>query len=240
MGRPVQAYDAQGGKVWEAVYDIYGGLRNIEGGKGFIPFRQAGQYEDNETGLYYNRFRYYSPQTGSYLSKDPIGLEGNNPNSYAYVYDSNMEVDVFGLSIMDDSEWLSKVSAPNEGRHKYSRIKQGGVTKAKNTVILPDIDIKADVEGIRKGQATRVGETFEINNRIYGAHADTGRLYPISGDGFVTLDSTTYKALGVYRKLGEKLPETKLNEILNNMGVSPEQKQQAFDLWKTNEPKIYK
>ncbi|MGM5629402.1 RHS repeat-associated core domain-containing protein [Apibacter raozihei] len=98
MGRSVQAYDAQGGKVWEAVYDIYGGLRNIEGGKGFIPFRQAGQYEDNETGLYYNRFRYYSPQTGSYLSKDPIGLLRNNPNAYAYTYDSNVEIDLFGLS----------------------------------------------------------------------------------------------------------------------------------------------
>ncbi|MCL5247597.1 hypothetical protein M4I21_17385 [Cellulophaga sp. 20_2_10] len=37
----------------------------------------------------YNRFRYYSPDSGTYISQDPIGLEGNNPNSYAYVYDNN-------------------------------------------------------------------------------------------------------------------------------------------------------
>jgi RHS repeat-associated protein len=53
--------------------------------------------EDVETGLYYNRFRYYSPETGLYISQDPIKLEGNNPNFYAYVSDSNSFVDVFGL-----------------------------------------------------------------------------------------------------------------------------------------------
>ncbi|MFL0120078.1 RHS repeat-associated core domain-containing protein, partial [Tenacibaculum maritimum] len=62
------------------------------------PFRYQGQYEDIETGLYYNRFRYYSPDTGTYISKDPIGLLGNNPNLYAYVHDVNSETDVFGLN----------------------------------------------------------------------------------------------------------------------------------------------
>lgn len=47
--------------------------------------------------LDYNRFRYYNPETGQYISKDPIGLAGNNPNMYAYVDDSNTEVDLFGL-----------------------------------------------------------------------------------------------------------------------------------------------
>ena len=32
-----------------------------------------------------------------YISQDPIGLAGNNPNFYAYVFDSNIQVDVFGL-----------------------------------------------------------------------------------------------------------------------------------------------
>ena len=59
--------------------------------------RQLGQYEDVETGLYYNRFRYYNPETGLYISQDPIRLAGNNPNFYAYVHDSNAWVDPFGL-----------------------------------------------------------------------------------------------------------------------------------------------
>ncbi|MFL0067011.1 RHS repeat-associated core domain-containing protein, partial [Tenacibaculum maritimum] len=97
LGTPIQAYDARGNIVWECELDIYGKVRNLHGEKTFIPFRYQGQYEDVETGLYYNRFRYYSPDTGTYISKDPIGLLGNNPNLYAYVHDVNSWVDVFGL-----------------------------------------------------------------------------------------------------------------------------------------------
>src|SRR5690606_28553357 len=75
----------------------YGEVASCEGEVGFIPFRFQGQYEDVETGLYYNRFRYYAPEEGMYISQDPIGLAGNNPNFYGYVLDSNVEVDIFGL-----------------------------------------------------------------------------------------------------------------------------------------------
>ena len=63
----------------------------------FIPFLYQGQYYDFETNLAYNRFRYYSPETGAYISQDPIGLAGGNPTLYGYVKDSNWWVDVFGL-----------------------------------------------------------------------------------------------------------------------------------------------
>jgi len=56
-----------------------------------------GQYYDQETELHYNRFRYYDPNVGAYISQDPIGLAGNNPNIYAYVADCNAWVDPFGL-----------------------------------------------------------------------------------------------------------------------------------------------
>ncbi|WP_159248513.1 RHS repeat-associated core domain-containing protein [Tenacibaculum maritimum] len=95
---PIQAYDARGNIVWECELDIYGKVRNLHGEKTFIPFRYQGQYEDIETGLYYNRFRYYSPDTGTYISKDPIGLEGGMPNMYAYVHNSNSWVDPLGLT----------------------------------------------------------------------------------------------------------------------------------------------
>ena len=63
-------------------------------------FRYQGQYEDSETGLYYNRFRYYSPDEGMYISQDPIGLAGNNPTLYGYVSDTNMWVDILGLDVI--------------------------------------------------------------------------------------------------------------------------------------------
>ena len=98
IGRPVEAYNSYGNVVWQADYDVYGDLRNIKGIRDFIPFRQLGQYEDDETRLYYNRFRYYDPRIGNYISQDPIRLMGNNPTLYGYVGDLNKYVDIWGLS----------------------------------------------------------------------------------------------------------------------------------------------
>ena len=60
--------------------------------------RFPGQYEDLETGLYYNRFRYYDSGEGCYLSRDPIGLAGGNPTLYGYVGDVNLITDIFRLA----------------------------------------------------------------------------------------------------------------------------------------------
>ena len=98
IGRPVQAYDDNGNIVWQADYDIYGNLRNLHGSRQFIPFRQLGQYEDEEIGLYYNRFRYYDPRIGNYISQDPISILGGL-NTFAYVFDCNIGVDVMGLAV---------------------------------------------------------------------------------------------------------------------------------------------
>jgi RHS repeat-associated protein len=70
----------------------------LEKGKiGTCPFRYQGQYEDYETGLYYNRFRYYAPEEGQYLQQDPIRLFSGQLNLYNYVNDPNTSVDIFGL-----------------------------------------------------------------------------------------------------------------------------------------------
>ena len=109
LGTPAEAYDDSGTLVWKRELDINGNVmpagkdrygRTMEdiGEKNFIPFRFQGQYEDEETGLYYNRFRYYNPETGQYTQQDPIGLAGGNPTLYGYVYDTNIGVDCFGLS----------------------------------------------------------------------------------------------------------------------------------------------
>ena len=101
LGTPVGAYDEAGNLVWERELDINGKVmpagKDSYGEKTFIPFRFQGQYEDEETGLYYNRFRYYDPETGQYTQQDPIGLAGGNPTLYGYVYNTLGEVDPFGL-----------------------------------------------------------------------------------------------------------------------------------------------
>jgi len=58
--------------------------------------RFVGQYYDEESELHYNRFRYYSPETGQYISHDPIGLLGGF-NPYGYVGIPTAFVDPLGL-----------------------------------------------------------------------------------------------------------------------------------------------
>ncbi len=112
-------YNSVGNLVWQADLDIYGKVRTLSKGNiNDCPFRYQGQYDDTETGLYYNRFRYYSPESGMYMSQDPKGLKGTNPNLYAYTSNSNAEVDPFGL---DCKKFYSV-----QGKADAKRIKNGG------------------------------------------------------------------------------------------------------------------
>ena len=61
------------------------------------PIRFQGQWFDEESGLHYNRFRYYDPEAGQYLSPDPIGLAGGS-RPQAYVADTVSSVDPLGLN----------------------------------------------------------------------------------------------------------------------------------------------
>jgi len=97
LGAPVAMFDAAGDKVWAADISVYGELRNLEGRRDACPFRWPGQYEDVETGLYYNRFRYYDPGAGEYVSQDPIGI-ASGLGLHAYVCDPFRWVDPFGLA----------------------------------------------------------------------------------------------------------------------------------------------
>ena len=105
LGTPIMALDSEGAEVWTRLLDIYGRVKYEfkssslgDDPMPFIPFLQAGQYYDIEIGLAYNRFRYYDPSTGTYISQDPIGLRSGQPNIYAYVRDPNGSIDFFGLA----------------------------------------------------------------------------------------------------------------------------------------------
>ncbi|MCC7701618.1 DUF4150 domain-containing protein [Janthinobacterium sp. GW460P] len=82
LGTPRELTDAQGNVVWSGRYKAWGPLLHVEG-EIKQPLRFQGQYEDGETGLFYNRNRYYEPNCGRYVSQDPIGLSGGL-NGYAY------------------------------------------------------------------------------------------------------------------------------------------------------------
>jgi RHS repeat-associated protein len=83
LGTPRMLSAPNGDTVWLAHYASFGAAR-IDHAKVRNPLRAPGQYFDEETGLYYNRFRYYSPDMGRYLTRDPLGiLAGLNLYCYA-------------------------------------------------------------------------------------------------------------------------------------------------------------
>ncbi|WP_212815502.1 RHS repeat-associated core domain-containing protein, partial [Acinetobacter sp. NRRL B-65365] len=101
VGTPQTLSNAAGECVWEITQDTWGTALEIQMLNKDNPFEQSnlrfqGQYYDNETGLHYNRYRYYEPYSAKYISKDPIGLLGGY-NTSAYVSDPTQWVDPMGL-----------------------------------------------------------------------------------------------------------------------------------------------
>ncbi|PRY57576.1 RHS repeat-associated protein [Vreelandella songnenensis] len=95
LGTPMQLVAPNGETQWQAQPDDWAAVKN-ERGNTDQPIRFQGQWHDEESGLYYNRHRYYDPQQGRYISQDPIGLRGGT-NLYGYVVNPMEAVDPLGL-----------------------------------------------------------------------------------------------------------------------------------------------
>jgi RHS repeat-associated protein len=103
LGTPSMLMNEAGKLAWKAQLDIYGVLKEQRAGveereATRNPWRYPGQYEDRETGLYYNRFRYYDAESGRYMREDPIGLAGGLA-LFTYVGNPALWFDPFGLDV---------------------------------------------------------------------------------------------------------------------------------------------
>lgn len=82
-GTPERIVDGAGRVVSRLERTPYGKTKVLAETGVTTPFRFPGQMEDEETGLHYNRYRYYDAEAGRYLSPDPIGIDGGF-NLYEY------------------------------------------------------------------------------------------------------------------------------------------------------------
>src|SRR5690606_31324286 len=97
LGTPQELTNAQGDLVWSVTYRAYGNVVRALVQEIDNPLRFQGQYYDSETGLHYNRHRYYNPNTGRFQTPDPIGLAGGL-NNYQYVPNPTGWVDPLELA----------------------------------------------------------------------------------------------------------------------------------------------
>ncbi|MGW2413742.1 RHS repeat-associated core domain-containing protein [Streptomyces tubercidicus] len=96
VGTPTELVDEQGGIAWRSRATLWGVTSRNRDATATTPLRFPGQYQDPETGLHYNYFRHYDPETGRYVSPDPLGLDPA-PNPVAYVSNPSTAYDPLGL-----------------------------------------------------------------------------------------------------------------------------------------------
>ena len=97
-GLPLALIGTDGETAWSAQYDEWGNQLAEDNPYNLRQrIRLPGQQYDEETGLYYNRHRYYDPEQGRYVTQDPIGLRGGW-NLYQYPLNPIVEIDPLGLN----------------------------------------------------------------------------------------------------------------------------------------------
>nr|EKU5504077.1 hypothetical protein [Escherichia coli]EKX8459816.1 hypothetical protein [Escherichia coli] len=136
-GRPLMLFNSEGKTVWRPGQTSLWGLAlslpadtdypdprgelDPEAAPGLL---YAGQWQDAESGLCYNRFRYYEPETGMYLVSDPLGLQGGE-QTYRYVPNPLGYIDPLGLA--KTSVPAEKISLSDKARDLF---RQGKVREA--------------------------------------------------------------------------------------------------------------
>lgn len=180
MGTPRELLTESGEVVWAQKLSVWGrseryrfggwNAANDESGPG-CPWRFAGQWEDEESGLYYNRFRYYDSEAVQYLTPDPIGLRGGL-NPYGYVGNPLKYIDPLGLckadiQQLDPNDIRFSQSSVNGTADLTNSMKANGWKGAPIDVIrMPDGKLIA-IDNTRVLAASRAG--IKVEARVHDA-----------------------------------------------------------------------
>ena len=154
VGQPRLAVDRDGALVWEGTFDAWGS-EVAESGQLEIEIRFPGQVADRESGLRYNRFRYYDPGARTYTQDDPLGLRGGE-ETHNYVLDPSKWVDPLGLSRCTPTPSIPP-----------------GIPLSNNSVRKLLLS-----RGLTKKQAREVVESFD--GQIYARQGRTGDLLVVT------------------------------------------------------------
>ncbi|WP_223771531.1 putative T7SS-secreted protein [Streptomyces huiliensis] len=101
VGTPTELVDENGATAWYSRITLWGETGWSRDSTAYIPLRFPGQYYDPETGLHYNLYRHYDPETARYTAPDPLGL-APSPNPVTYVHNPHTWLDPLGLAPYED------------------------------------------------------------------------------------------------------------------------------------------
>ncbi|WP_338846789.1 DUF6861 domain-containing protein [Massilia sp. W12] len=231
LGTPRELSDAQGRLRWQASYQSWGNLLQVAYSEisapcwlpQLQPLRFQGQYYDAETGLHYNRFRYYDPDIGRFISQDPIGLAGGN-NIYQYAANPISWIDPLGLSGIPygfssygqfkqfgeaAQAGLTKAGYPNTQFYMQGSAATGVSFETKApfdlgrvsdfdvAIVNSDLLAKADSLGLSKGNWSEPIKMGSDNAKNLGINDTLEKLSRMSGgrevNGMIFKDATNAK-----------------------------------------------
>lgn len=167
LGTPQELTAYSGEIMWSAKYRAYGNLATLDVAEIDNPLRFQGQYFDTETGLHYNRHRYYNPSSGRFLTPDPIKLAGGL-NNYQYVPNPTGWVDPLGLNCLGQGG--GKSGGPKDPAAKAAA--NEGTPKAPAPQMTAE-QRRARIEELSEANAKRQVQKYEAqyNMHTIGKHS---------------------------------------------------------------------
>ena len=222
-GQPLALFNPQGKRTWRKAPSSLWGLPLLESweSKQAEPLNPnllfAGQYFDQESGLAYNRFRYYDPQSGCYLKSDPIGLAGGE-TPYAYVQNPWDWLDPFGLSAcgkawdVDSYENLkSAVQGKNLGLDAH-HVGQKAIMK----------DLVKNYDPM-KAPAILVPKTGHTISKEGVGIVSRSMTNPTTNKAFTSARDLLARDIKELRRVYPDIPNSKLKELIDlNKSMYPE------------------
>ncbi|MCU6275488.1 RHS domain-containing protein [Morganella morganii] len=163
IGTPREMTDAGGNCLWQGSFYAWGNT-DKQSGELSQPLRFQGQYYDDETGLHYNRYRYYDPDIGRFITQDPIGLYGGN-NAYLYAINPTGWVDPLGLM---NNPGGSGLSSGNIGKASYDfdKVTKNMTIKTHGAPFTTQTDHRASGSSLAKQVQKAVDKEGGYVNRV--------------------------------------------------------------------------
>lgn len=232
-GRPLMLFNSEGKTVWRpGQTSLWGLALSLPADTGYPDPRgeldpeaapgllYAGQWQDAESGLCYNRFRYYESETGMYLVSDPLGLLGGE-QTYRYVLNPCGWVDPLGLAA--SSKISSLMDYIGDGRRVSGHTGfLDGVRLSRSQInnIAKEME-KLGIKVIRKADKylppnARAAFDYGLRNIYLRKNATLYEVYHevIHAKQFAKIGREAYEALG---RLSRE--EHVLNEILKSKNL---------------------
>jgi len=158
LGSAVALTDSAGTLQTEYTYEPFG-VTSTSGTPNSNPFKYTGR-EDDGTGLYYYRARYYNSLLQRFISEDPIGLKGGDVNFYAYVNNSPLVL----------SDPLGLAGAPPEIAPKYQMKPDTSLDLADDLIGPASVPWFRDLNRAIMYELDKIRFQFDCDTWVYVCH----------------------------------------------------------------------